>query len=89
MSESKSVTQLLNNWGNGDETALERIIPLVYDELRKIAASMNKERPSHTLQATALINEAYVRLVDQQSVQWHGRIHFYRTAAQIMRNEPD
>lgn len=82
-----SVTELLNEWSNGDKTAMERLIPLVHDELYKIASAyMKNERPSHTLQATALINEAYMRLVDQKNVQWQGRIHFYRTAALVMRN---
>ena len=79
-------TQLLLNWRNGDATALARLTPLVYDELHRLARRyMSQERPGHTLQATALVNEAYLKLVDSQRVQWQGRSHFVAVAAQLMR----
>jgi RNA polymerase sigma factor (TIGR02999 family) len=80
------VTQLLRDWSRGDETALERLLPLVHAELRRLARSyMRRERRAHTLQATALVNEAYLRLVDQRGVAWNGRAHFFGIAAQAMR----
>jgi RNA polymerase sigma factor (TIGR02999 family) len=84
---NNSVTLLLQAWGRGDDSALDRLTPLVYDELRKIArAYMAQERrPGHTLQPTALINEAYIRLVDIQHPDWQNRTHFYALAAQLMR----
>jgi RNA polymerase sigma factor (TIGR02999 family) len=82
----KSVTQLLIEWREGDETALDRLIPLVYDEMRRLARSyMRRERREHTLQTTALINEAYIRLVDHKGMRWQNRAHFYAVAAQAMR----
>jgi RNA polymerase sigma factor (TIGR02999 family) len=81
------VTQLLLSWSNGDEKALEELIPLVYGELRRLARLyMGRERQNHTLQTSALINEAYLRLVDQQKVEWQDRAHFFAMASQIMRN---
>ena len=81
------VTQLLLSWSEGDEGAFDRLIPLVYAELRKIARRhMAGERQDHTLQTSALINEAYLRLVDQQDVAWQNRAHFFAVAAQVMRN---
>src|SRR5262249_31707593 len=81
------VTQLLLSWNSGDEKALDELIPLVYSELRRLARLYTRrERPNHTLQTTALINEAYLRLVDQQQAQWHDRAHFFAVASQIMRN---
>ena len=81
------VTELLHSWNRGDGKALDDLIPLVYSELRRIARiHMGRERPNHTLQTSALINEAYVRLVDQQRVEWQDRAHFFAMAAQIMRN---
>jgi RNA polymerase sigma factor (TIGR02999 family) len=81
-----NVTQLLNDWSDGDQSALEKLMPLVYDELRKLAdRQMGRERRDHTLQTTALVNEAYLRLVDQRDAQWHGRAHFFAVAAQLMR----
>jgi len=80
------VTGLLIQWGRGDEGALERLIPLVHDELHKIARRcMADERPGHSLQATALVNEAYLRLVDANDVAWHDRTHFLAVAARVMR----
>ena len=82
-----TVTGLLLQWGQGDEAALERLIPLVYRELHQIARRcMAGERADHSLQATALVNEAYVRLVDAQDVAWHDRAHFLAVSAQVMRH---
>ncbi|HEV8610022.1 MAG TPA: sigma-70 family RNA polymerase sigma factor [Thermoanaerobaculia bacterium] len=80
------VTALLKDWSGGDQRALERLTPLVYDELRKLAGGyMRGERPDHTFQPTALVHEAYLRLVDQRDVDWHNRAHFFGIAAQMMR----
>ncbi len=82
----REVTQLLVDWGNGDQRALDELIPLVYDELRRLAGRyMRRESPGHTLQTSALVNEAYLRLIDQKSVQWQNRAHFFGVAAQLMR----
>jgi RNA polymerase sigma factor (TIGR02999 family) len=82
----KEVTRLLVDWGNGDQAALDELIPLVYDELRRLAGRyMRRESQGHTLQTSALVNEAYMRLVDQRSVQWQNRAHFFGVAAQLMR----
>ena len=81
------VTELLLSWSNGDGEALEQLIPLVTTELRRMARRyMARERPDHTLQTSALINEAYLRLVNQRKVEWKDRAHFYAVAAQIMRH---
>lgn len=81
------VTQLLLSWNQGDRDALDRLIPLVEAELRRLARRfMRRERGDHTLQTSALINEAYVKLVDQQNVHWQDRAHFFAVAAQIMRH---
>jgi RNA polymerase sigma factor (TIGR02999 family) len=81
-----SVTVLLAAWSQGDGTALENLLPLVDRELRQIAhRHMRRERPGHTLQTTALVNEAYLRLVDQTRTRWQNRAHFFAVAAQIMR----
>ena len=83
---STPVTGLLLQWGQGDERALERLIPLVQHELRQIARRyMARERADHTLQATALVNEAYLRLVDANAVVWQDRTHFFAIAARVMR----
>ena len=83
---SAQVTDLLHAWGEGDETALHQLVPLVESELRRLAgAYMARERPGHTLQPTALVNEAFLRLVDAQGVRWHGRAHFFGIAARLMR----
>ncbi len=80
------VTELLKNWGDGNESALNKLIPLVYDELRRIARrQMAKERAGHSLQTTALVNEAYLRLVGAAEVPWKDRSHFYALSAQLMR----
>jgi RNA polymerase sigma factor (TIGR02999 family) len=82
-----SITGLLLKWSDGDPAAIERLMPLVYDELRRLAVRfLRRERANHTLQPTALINEAYLRLVDQQQVEWQGRAQFYGLAARVMRN---
>ena len=87
MTESPNqVTQLLIAWGNGDQAALDQLMPLVYSELHRLAhRHIKKERPGHTLQTSALLNEAFLRLVDQRDVHWHGRAHFFSIAAQMMR----
>ena len=83
---SGDVTRLLVDWSNGDEQALERLMPLVYDDLhRRAARYLQGERVDHTLQATALVHEAYLRLVDQRRVQWRNTLHFVALAAQMMR----
>ena len=87
MSEaSENVTQLLVDWSSGSKQALDRLVPIVYDELRRQAARyLKRERVGHTLQTTALIHEAYLRLVDQKNVHWQNRAHFFGIAAQLMR----
>jgi RNA polymerase sigma factor (TIGR02999 family) len=86
MQAGQDVTTLLDEWSRGDRHALDRLLPLVYAELRRIAArQLRRERDGHTLQPTALVHEAYVRLVDQRSVDWQNRAHFYGVAAQVMR----
>ena len=83
---SHEVTQLLMAWNDGDQSALERLIPLVHAELHRIARRyMRNERAGHTLQTSALINEAYLRLIDAQQVHWQNRAHFFGIAAQLMR----
>lgn len=83
---SDSVTQLLIELSNGDRKAVDLLLPVIYDELRKLAANyLRRERPDHTLQPTALVHEAYLRLVDQTRVTWQNRAHFFGVAAQIMR----
>jgi RNA polymerase sigma factor (TIGR02999 family) len=81
------VTRLLADWGRGDKNALERLTPLVYAELRRIAArQLRREEPGHTLQPTALVNEAFVRLCGGSPVQWQDRAHFYSVCATVMRH---
>ena len=83
---SHEVTQLLVAWGEGDQTALDKLMPLVYDELHRLAHRyMAQERPEHTLQTSALVNEAYVRLIDQKNVRWQNRAQFFGIAATSMR----
>jgi RNA polymerase sigma factor (TIGR02999 family) len=83
---SDDVTRLLQEWRNGSQEALDRLIPLVYAELRTLAARyLSRERPDHTLQTTALVHEAYVKLIDQHSVDWQNRAHFFGIAANLMR----
>lgn len=80
------VTRLLKAWGSGNTAALDQLIPIVYGELRAVAARyLRRERQDHTLQPTALVNEAYLRLIDQKQVQWQNRAHFMGVAAQMMR----
>jgi len=83
---TSSLTQLLRKWSEGDEEAVAEIMPLVYDELHRIAAShLRRERPDHTLQATALVNEAYLRLRGEHGIRWKNRGHFLRLTAHVMR----
>lgn len=85
-SPKHEVTQMLLAWNDGDENALERLIPYVEAELHRLAQYyLSRERPGHTLQATALVNEAFLRLIDSQSVQWQNRAHFFGITAQVMR----
>ena len=80
------VTRLLQQWSVGRQDALDELLPAIYDELRRLAtAYLRRERPDHTLQATALVHEAFLKLVDQRSVQWQNRAHFFGIAAQAMR----
>ena len=81
-----AVTQLLIDWTNGSQTARDELMPLVYEELRRLAhRHMGRERPGHTLQTSALVHEAFMRLVDQNNVHWQSRAHFFAIAAQMMR----
>lgn len=83
---SVEVTKLLVAWSQGEQTALEKLVPLVYAELRRLARRhMYRERPGHTLQTTALVNEAYLRLIDARQVRWQNRAHFFAVSAQLMR----
>jgi RNA polymerase sigma-70 factor, ECF subfamily len=82
----EEVTQLLVAWSKGDQSALEQLMPLVYDELRRLARQyMRREPAEHTLQTTALVNEAYLRLIEQKEVQWQNRAHFFALSSQLMR----
>src|SRR5438309_1674893 len=86
MTSDIDITALLVDWNNGDQSALEKLLPLVERELHRLAHSyMRREDPDHMLQTTALINETYLRLVDQRKVNWQNRAHFFGIAAQIMR----
>jgi RNA polymerase sigma factor (TIGR02999 family) len=86
MQSPDGITQLLVRWSGGDQAALEKLMPLVYRELRRLASNyLRRERKEHTLQPTALVNEAYLRLVDQRDGKWQNRAHFYGIAAQLMR----
>jgi RNA polymerase sigma factor (TIGR02999 family) len=85
-STSAEITKLLRAWGEGEPGALERLAPAVYDELRRMARRyMRRERAGHTLQTTALIHEAFLRLVDVTQLRWHDRAHFFAVSAQMMR----
>jgi RNA polymerase sigma factor (TIGR02999 family) len=80
------LSELLIAWGNGNQNALEQLVPLVYEELRRLAHRyMRRERPGHSLQTTAVVHEAYLRLIDQKHVEWQNRVHFFAIAAQMMR----
>ncbi len=82
----EEITQLLVAWGDGDKQALDRLMPFVYDELRRLARNYMRNQPSdHTLQTTALVNEAYMRLIDSDKVRWQNRTHFFAISAQLMR----
>jgi RNA polymerase sigma-70 factor (ECF subfamily) len=83
---SKNVTQLLRDWSHGDQAALSQLMPVVYEELRRLGASwLRRERPGHTLEPTALIHEAYLRLIDQDHPEWESRTHFFGIASRLMR----
>jgi len=86
MESPEGITQLLVDWGNGDQAALDKLMPLVYAELRRLATNyLRRERMGHTLQPTALVNEAYIRLTAQRRVTWLNRAQFFGVASQIMR----
>lgn len=86
MQPGEDVTQLLIDWSNGDQAAFERLMPLVYSELRRLAGNyLRRERAGHTLQPTALVNEAYLKLIDQKNVRWQNRAQFFGISAQLMR----
>jgi RNA polymerase sigma factor (TIGR02999 family) len=83
---NSELTELLIGWANGDKTALERLMPIVDRELHRIAhCHMNKENPGHTLQTSALVNEAYLKLINQREVKWQNRAHFFAIASKLMR----
>jgi RNA polymerase sigma factor (TIGR02999 family) len=87
VASGEDITGLLLDWGNGNKQALDKLTPLVYNELRHLAArQLRGERPDHTLQSTALVHEAYLKLIDQQRVQWHDRDHFFAVASQVIRH---
>ena len=86
MKSPEGITQLLVDWGKGDRVALEKLMPLVYSELRRLASNyLRRERVGHTLQPTALVNEAYLKLIDQRNAKWQNRAHFFGISAQLMR----
>src|SRR5436189_3780662 len=86
-SSTHDVTELLIEWSNGDKAALDKLMPLIHEELRRLAHHyMSHERPGHTLQTTALVNEAYLRLVNRKAVHWQNRAHFFAIAATLMRS---
>jgi RNA polymerase sigma factor (TIGR02999 family) len=86
LGKSADITRLLKAWGRGDSAALDRLTPLVYEQLHRMARRyMANERPGHTLQATALVNEAFLRLVDTRDLDWTDRAHFYAVCARVMR----
>lgn len=85
-SSTDEVTRLLRDWGGGDQRALEKLVPLIYNELRQMAHKcLYRERSGHTLQTTALVHEAYLKLIDQRDTRWQNRAHFFAIAAQAMR----
>jgi RNA polymerase sigma factor (TIGR02999 family) len=85
-STPEEITQLLIAWNQGDLSARDELMPLIYDELRRLARGyLRRERPNHTLQPTALVHEAFLRLVDQAQVNWQNRLHFFGIAARLMR----
>src|ERR1700716_37751 len=85
--DTPDLTELLSNWQHGDQQALAKLTPLVYDELRRIAHRyVQRERNGHTLGTTALVNEAYLRLAGQKKISWQNRTHFFAVTAQVMRH---
>src|SRR5437868_890221 len=87
MSSTHEVTELLTAWSGGDKAALDKLMPLIHQELRKLAHRyMSRERPGHTMQTTVLVNEAYLRLVNREGVHWQNRAHFFAIASQLMRH---
>ncbi len=87
MESAQQITELLTDWSNGDRAALDRLMPLVYGELRAIAhRHLKGERGGHTLQTTALVNEVYLKLINERDMRWQDRAHFFAVAAQLMRN---
>jgi RNA polymerase sigma factor (TIGR02999 family) len=87
MSESEDVTLFLKRWSSGDREAADQLMTVVYDEMRKLAAKyLRQQRPDHTLQPTALVHEAYVKLIDVSKVEWQDRAHFFAVAARTMRH---
>lgn len=83
---SEQITRLLLDWGKGNKAALDKLMPIVYEELRRLARHyMRGQRPGHALQTTALVNEAYLKLIDSSRVQWQNRAHFFAISAQLMR----
>ena len=87
MATSGEVTQLLKDWNNGDRAALDKLISIIYKELRRLAAArLKSERPGHSLQATALVHEAFLRLTEWNNIRWQNRAHFLSVASQLMRN---
>lgn len=86
MNTEPNITRILERWGSGDESALEELVPLLYKELRRMAANyLRRERHELTLQPTALINEVFIRLIDQHDINWQSRAHFFGIAARLMR----
>jgi RNA polymerase sigma factor (TIGR02999 family) len=86
MQSNEGITELLIDWGKGDQAALDRLMPLVYNELRRLASNyLRRERATHTLQPTALVNEAYLKLIDQKNAKWQNRAQFFGISAQLMR----
>jgi RNA polymerase sigma factor (TIGR02999 family) len=86
MQAPEDITQLLVDWSKGDQAALDKLMPLVYSELRRLASNyLRHERPGHTLQPTALVNEAYLKLIDQRNAKWQNRAQFFGISAQLMR----
>src|ERR687890_2526784 len=86
-SSQPDVTQLLLEWSKGDRQSLDKLLPVVYQELRRLAQHhLRQERPDHTLQATALVHEVYLKLIDTKVVRWENRAHFFAVAAQVMRH---
>jgi RNA polymerase sigma factor (TIGR02999 family) len=84
--QSQGITELLLAWSRGEQAALEKLVPHVHAELRRVAHRyVARERPGHTLQTTALVNEAYLRLINAHEVRWQNRVHFFAVSAQLMR----